>query len=113
MENVPKNVRLLFSAREKILNSFESRLFLTKNSNKFQHVPFPTPEPETEPEVLEGPAIEPYVAAEPTKVTKAKAKRKISSLKLRELFVNEIKNEGKNIMSKYLMIFLIIIIHYF
>ena len=39
----------------------------------------------------------PAVATEPTKLTKVKAKtkRKISTLKLREEFLNEIKNEEK------------------
>ena len=35
--------------------------------------------------------------AKDTKATKAKTKRKISPLKLREEFLNEIKNEGKYI----------------
>ena len=37
----------------------------------------------------------PEVATEPTKATKAKTKRKISSLKLRENFLIETKNEEK------------------
>ena len=43
---------------------------------------------------------EPEVATEPTKATKAKTKRKISLLKLRENLLNEIKNEGKNIIEQ-------------
>ena len=37
------------------------------------------------------------VATEPTKAKKAKTTRKIFSLKLRENFLNEFKNEEKNI----------------
>ena len=46
------------------------------------------------------PATEPEVATEPTKAIKAKNKCKISSLKLREEFLNKIKNEEKNINEK-------------
>ena len=82
------NLGLLFSAREKVLNSFRSRLFPIKKLDKI-----PTQKPATEPEV----------AAEPTKArkaTEAKTKRKISSLKLCEEFLNEIKYEGKTINEK-------------
>ena len=65
-----KNLELLFRTREKVLNSFKSRLFPIKNLDKT-----PTREPATEPEV----------ASEPTK---AKTKHKISSLKICEEFVN-------------------------
>ena len=51
----------------------------------------PTSEPTTEPEVAE------EAATEQTKAKKAKTKRKISSLKLGENFLNEIRNEEKNI----------------
>ena len=69
---------LLFSAREKVLNSFKRRLFPIKNSDKIS-----TCEPTklaTEPKVLTEPALEP--ATEPTKATKSKTKCKIYSLKL-------------------------------
>ena len=76
MEKVQKQLKNLFSASVKVLNNFKSRLFPTKNLDKFQ-----TREPEIE----------------LTKATKTKTKRKIFSLKLREEFLNEIKNEDKNI----------------
>ena len=79
------NLELLFSAREKVLNSFRSRLFPIKNLDKI-----PTQKPATEPEI----------ATEPTKArkaTEAKTESKISSLKLCEEFLNEIKNEEKNV----------------
>ena len=41
------------------------------------------------------PATEPEVATEPAKTTKLKAKHKISSLKLQEEFLNEIKSKDK------------------
>ena len=71
------NLGFLFSAREKVLNSFISRLFPIKDLDKI-----PTREPATEPEV----------ATEPTK---EKIKCKISSLKLCKDFLNETKNEEK------------------
>ena len=40
-------------------------------------------------------ATELEVPTEPTKATKAKSKNKISSLKLREKFLNGIKNDNK------------------
>ena len=73
----------------------KSRLFPTKNFNKI-----PTPEPPTESEVAKEPATEPEVATESIKATKAmktKTQHKISSLKMRENFFNEIKNEEKSI----------------
>ena len=94
---------LLLSAREKVLNSFKSRLFPIKNLDKIPiHVPTPilATEPEaakeraTEPEVAKIPATEPEVGIELTKETKAKkakSKRKISSLKLCGKFLSEIK----------------------
>ena len=81
------NLRLIFSARENILNNFKRRLFPIKNSDKISK-PEPTPE----------------VATEPKRATKAKTKRKILSLKMLEEFLNEIKNEEK------IIIILIIII---
>ena len=73
------NLGLLFSAREKVLNSFKNWLFPIKNLDKIPTRVLKT-KPTTEPE----PATEP---------TKAKSKREISSLKLCENFLNEIKNE--------------------
>ena len=58
------NLGLLYSAREKVLNSFKSRLFPIKDFNKI-----PTHKPATEPEVVKEPATEPQVA---TKATKSK-----------------------------------------
>ena len=52
------NVGLLFSAREKVLNSFKHRLFPTKYLDNI-----PTPEPATEPET----ATEPEVATKKQK----------------------------------------------
>ena len=91
------NLGLLFSARKKVFNIFKSILFPIKN---IDNIPTrePTPEPIREPEIGKEPAIEPEVATEPTtaaKATKVKTKRRISSLKLRENFFNEIKNEEK------------------
>ena len=60
----------------------------------------PTPESAAEPEIAKNPATEAEVAKEPTKaakVTKTKTKHKIHSLKLCERFLNEIKDERKNI----------------
>ena len=71
-----KWLRIVIGAREKVFNSFESRLFSIKNLDL-------THDPATEPEVA-------------TKATKAKTKCKTSSLKLREEFLNKIKNE-KNV----------------
>ena len=76
------NLGLLFSAREKLLNSFKSRLFLIKNLDKIP-THEPTPEPATEPEVGTQPT-KAIKATESMKATKAKTKGKISSLKLRE-----------------------------
>ena len=87
------NLGLLLSARDKVLNSFKSRLFLLKKLDKIA-----TREPAKEQEVAKEPAKEP--ATEPKVATKAKnkkTKRKISSLKLSEGFLNKIKNEEKNI----------------
>ena len=68
------------------LITLKVKYFQQKNLYKIQ-----TPEVATEP-ILE-------VAIEPTKATKtkAKAKRKISKLKLRKEFLNEIQNKEKNI----------------
>ena len=68
------------------LITLKAKYFQQKNLCKIQ-----TPEVATEP-ILE-------VAIEPTKATKtkAKAKRKISKLKLRKEFLNKIQNKEKNI----------------
>ena len=84
------NLVVLHSAREKILNSFKSRLFPRKNLDKIATREL-TPESATESEVAKETATEPTKAAKATKATK----HKTSSLKLRERFLNEIKNEIK------------------
>ena len=66
--------------------SEESKLFPIKTLYKILTCE-PTPES----------AAELEVATEPTKATKSKTKCKISSLKLREEFLNKIRNEEKNI----------------
>ena len=81
------NLGLLFNAREKVLNNYKIRLFSIKNLDKI-----PTTEPTTKPVVAKELVTEPEVATEPTKATKAKTKRKISLLKFREKFLNEIGN---------------------
>ena len=80
--SVLNNLGLIFSAREKVFNSFKSRLILIKHLDKIT-ARQPT-EPATELEAAKEPATEAEVAKEPTKATKAKTKRKISSLKLHE-----------------------------
>ena len=45
-----KNARLFLSARETILNNFETKIFPTKNSDKI-----PAPEPSPEPAVFDTP----------------------------------------------------------
>ena len=84
------NLVVLLSAREKILNSFKSILFPIKNLDKFVTREL-TPEQATEPEAAKETATESTKAAKATKATK----HKTSSLKLRERFLNEIKNEVK------------------
>ena len=85
------HIGLFFSAREKSLNTFKSRIFSNKKIYKtsklkpifesaFQLAPEPTPEKTKE-----------------TKATKTKSEHKIFPLKLREEFLNEIKNEENNI----------------
>ena len=85
------NLGLLFSAKEKVLIIFKSRLFSIKNLDQIS-----TREPTeqgTELEVI----TEQTKSAKPTK---AKTKHKISSLKLREEFLSKIKNEKKNVNEK-------------
>ena len=65
--------------------SFKSKLLSINNLDKITKRE-PTLKPAIDPEVAKEPATEPEVATEPTKATKAKTKRKISSLKLREIF---------------------------
>ena len=50
------NLGLLFSAREKVLNSFKTRLFSIKNLNKIP-AREPTAEPATEPVVPKEPEV--------------------------------------------------------
>ena len=72
------NLGLFFSAREKVLNSFKSRMFPIKKLDKIlTHES--TPESATEPEVA-------TKSIKSTKASKAQTKRKISSLNLRENF---------------------------
>ena len=70
------NLGLLLSAREKVLNSFKSRLFPIKNLDKI-----PTREPAAEP------------AAQPTKHKKSK-------LKVEQEFINKIIAEEKGINNE-------------
>ena len=63
------NLGLLFSAREKVLNSFKSRFFSIKNLDKSTTREL-TPETVTEPKVAKEPATQPEVATEPIKATK-------------------------------------------
>ena len=74
---------MLFSAREKVSNSFK-RIFPIRNLDEI-----PTRKPTAEPKV----ATE---STKSTKAAKAETKRKISSLKLREEFLNKIRSEEKN-----------------
>ena len=78
------NLGLLFSAREKVLNSIKSRLFSIKNVDKIPTCQ-PTPEPAADPppEVATKPTPKPATGATPTKHKKFK-------LKLEEEFMNEI-----------------------
>ena len=85
------NLGLLFSAKEKVLIIFKSRLFSIKHLDQIS-----TREPTEQGTELE-------VTTEQTKstnATKAKTKHKISSLKLREEFLSKIKNEKKNVNEK-------------
>ena len=76
------NLGLSFSAREKVLNSFKSRLFPTKKLYKI-----PTPEPTAEPT--------PEVATEATPT-----KHKKSKLKLQQKFMNGIVVHEKDINNE-------------
>ena len=82
------NLRLFFSTIEKALNNFKSRLFPIKSLDKTW--------------INIWLSISTRICTIPettivTKATKTKTKCKISPLKFREEFLNEIKNEGKNI----------------
>ena len=65
------NLGLLFSAREKVLNSFKTRLFSIKNLNKIP-AREPTAEPAIEPVVPKEPEVATEPATEPTKHKKSK-----------------------------------------
>ena len=77
MKNIflKNNLGLSFSAREKVLNNFKSRLFPIKNFDRI-----PTREPTLEPT--------PELATEPNKHKKSK-------LKLQQEFINEIIADKK------------------
>ena len=81
-----KNFRFILEARENILNSFKSNIFLLKNQT-----PIPTtestPEPTSIPTVFDTP--------KPRKTQTKKSKHKISSLKLREMSLDKIVNDEK------------------
>ena len=73
------NLKLLFSARETVIDTFKSRLFPIKNLDEIQ-TREPTPEPATKTEVAKEPVTQPEVAKEPATETEAaketiKAKR--------------------------------------
>ena len=76
---------LLFRAREKFLIAFKAEYFQKK---------FSTHEPAEEPEVSKEQATEPEAAR---RAKKGRTKCKISSWKLREEFLNKIKNKEKYI----------------
>ena len=83
------NLDLLFSAREKVLNSFKSRFFPIKNLDKIPSRD-PGTEPATESEVATEPALKPATETTPTKHKKSK-------LKLQQNFINEIIADEKDI----------------
>ena len=90
------NLELLFSAREKVLTSFKSRLFSITNLDK---IPTREPtEPTTEPEVATEPTPKPATEPTPTKHKKSK-------LKFQHKFMNEIiadeKDKNNEIFSNY------------
>ena len=81
------NLGLLFSAREKALNSFENKLFPIKNLGKIstrQPVAEPTPEVKTE-----------LIPKQPTETTPTKHKK--SKLKLQQEFMNKIIAAEKDV----------------
>ena len=80
---------MLFSAREKVLNSFKSRFFPIKNLDKIPSRD-PGTEPATESEVATEPAPKPATETTPTKHKKSK-------LKLQQNFINEIIADEKDI----------------
>ena len=86
------NLELLFSAKEKVLNSFKSRLFPIKNRDK---IPTRKPAAEPKPEV----AIEPAPELAPTKHKKSK-------LKLQQKFMNEIIAHEKDINNEVFLDYL-------
>ena len=82
-ENQSKIKYFLKNVGEKVLNSFKSNIFPTKNS---------TPEPTPNAIVFNTP--------EPTEVKTKNSKKKSSAVKLHEEFVNEIVNDRKDINDK-------------
>ena len=79
------NLRLLFSARETVIDIFKSRLFPIKNLDEIQtREPTSEPatktevakEPVTQPEVAKEPATEPEAAKKPIKAKRAKTNTK-------------------------------------
>ena len=92
------SLRLLFSAREKVINSFKSRLFQIKKLDK---TPTCQPEAEPTPEIATEP--QPEVATEPTPRPAKEAtptKHKKSKLKLHQEFMNKIIAVEKDINDK-------------
>ena len=101
------NVGLFLSAREKVLNNFKSRIFSIKDKiPTSQHEPTPetTPEPAPEPalELAREPSPKPAPKStlNPKVFDTPKNKRKILRLKSRDKYLNEIKNEEKNINNQ-------------
>ena len=113
------NIRFFLSGREKILNSFRSKIFPIKSTRQGQaseKVNDPTSEPAPERKTVPTPeftekALEQAPESTPkpapnlsvfdtSKRKKAKAKTKISSPKLCEEFFNEIENEEKKINNE-------------
>ena len=85
------NLELLFSAREKVVISFKSRLFPITSLDK---IPTREPtEPKTEPEVATEPTPKPVREPTPTKLKKSK-------LKLQHKFINEIIANEKDINNE-------------
>ena len=101
-----KNVRLFFTAREKVFNNFKSRAFPIINQDKTLT---PKPTPETTPETSREPTLE--LILEPAFKTAPdltvfdtpktiKSKIRHSPCKLRKEFLNKIGSEEKNLNNK-------------
>ena len=92
------NLGLLFSAREKLLDNFQSRLFPMKKLDKIptlQPTSEPAAEPATEPAAEPTPEVATEPATNPTKQKKSK-------LKLQQELINEIiANEKDEIFWNY------------